>query len=51
MHIGKKITFGLAVAAVSASVLAGTAQTYGNQTYYSDGTSASRYGGQTYYSR
>ena len=50
MLIGKKIAVGLTIAAISSSVIAGTAQTYGNITYYSDGTSLQRYGNQSYYS-
>ena len=35
MYVGKKIAIGLAVAAISVSALAGgTAQRYGNGTYY-----------------
>ena len=52
MKIGKKIIFGISVAAISVSALAGgTATQYGNGTYYSDGTSSTRYGNGTYYSR
>ena len=51
MIVGKKVLIGTTALVLALPAAAqGTAQHYGNMTYFSDGTSAQRSGNMTYYS-